>query len=74
MRRMVALERREQSMRDSSRLNNSQAAEFIGVSPCTLVTWRCTGRYSIPYVKVGKKVFYYLNDLQEWLESRKVTK
>ena len=59
-------------MQDNARLNNSQAAEFIGVSPYTLVTWRSTQRYSIPYVKVGKKVFYYVSDLREWLESRKV--
>jgi len=60
-------------MEHNSRLNNSEAAEFLGVSPCTLVTWRSTQRYSIPYVKVGKKVFYYLADLRAWLESRKVT-
>lgn len=59
-------------MSDNPKLNNSQAAKVLGVSPCTLVTWRCTKRYHIPYVKVGKKVFYYLDDLLTWLESRKV--
>jgi hypothetical protein len=59
-------------MQLNSRLNNSQAADVIGVSPHTLVTWRCTKRYDIPYTKVGKKVFYDLADLLAWLESRKV--
>ena len=59
-------------MTDNSRLDTSQAAQVLGVSPDTLVTWRCTKRYHVPYVKVGKKVFYYLDDLRAWLESRKV--
>jgi Helix-turn-helix domain len=59
-------------MQDNTRLSNSQAAEVLGVSPYTLVTWRCTRRYQIPYVKVGKKVFYYMDDLRAWLASRKV--
>ncbi|MGV0952815.1 MAG: helix-turn-helix domain-containing protein [Fluviibacter sp.] len=54
-------------------LDDPQAAEFIGVSPQTLPIWRCTGRYSIPYIKVGRKVRYRPEDLLAWLESRRVS-
>ena len=56
------------------RLNTEQAAEFIGVSAGTLPVWRCNGRYRLPYVKVGRKVFYLEDDLIEWLERRKVNR
>lgn len=53
-------------------LNDAQAAAFINVSPKTLPVWRSTGRYQIPYIKVGRKVRYRREDLIAWLESRKV--
>ncbi len=60
-------------MSNHSRLTTAEAAEFLGLSAETLTTWRCTKRYEIPYLKVGKKVFYVLTDLETWLESRKVS-
>jgi len=59
-------------MTDATKLNNAEAAQYLGVSPSTLLTWRCTRRYSIPYIKVGKKVLSDLDDLRAWLASRKV--
>jgi hypothetical protein len=53
-------------------LNNAQAADFLGVSPTTLTTWRCTRRYDLPYVKVGGLVRYQEADLLAFIESRKV--
>jgi hypothetical protein len=53
-------------------LNNREAADFIGMQPHTLETWRAAKRYPIPYTKVGGKVFYFAEDLIEWLQSRKV--
>jgi hypothetical protein len=53
-------------------LDNTEAADFIRVTPHTLETWRAAGRYSIPYTKVGGKVFYFAEDLVAWLQSRKV--
>ena len=53
-------------------LDNAQAAEFLGVSPTTLTTWRCTQRYDLPYVKVGGLVRYQEADLLAFIESRKV--
>jgi excisionase family DNA binding protein len=47
-----------------------QAAEYLKISSQTLAVWRCTGRYALPFVKVGRNVRYRLSDLNAWLESR----
>ena len=54
-------------------LDEKQAASFLNVKPGTLSVWRSTGRYSIPFVKVGRSVRYRLSDLNAWLESRTQT-
>lgn len=51
-------------------LNEKQAAKYLTVSPGTLSVWRSTGRYSLPFVKVGRRVRYRLSDLDAWLEAR----
>jgi len=47
-----------------------QTANYIGVTENTLSVWRCTKRYSIPYIKVGRLVKYRKSNLDTWLESR----
>jgi len=37
-------------------LNRNDAADYISVKPQTLSVWATTGRYSLPFVKVGRKV------------------
>ncbi|MEF8702924.1 MAG: helix-turn-helix domain-containing protein [Candidatus Accumulibacter sp. UW26] len=54
-------------------LTEQQAATLLHVTPGTLSVWRCTGRYSLPFVKVGRNVRYRLSDLNAWLESRTQT-
>lgn len=51
-------------------LDEKQAASVLSIKPGTLSVWRSTGRYSIPFVKVGRSVRYRLSDLNAWLESR----
>lgn len=51
-------------------LDEKQAAEILAVSPGTLSVWRSTGRYSIPFIKVGFAVRYSKKSLEIWLESR----
>jgi len=51
-------------------LNEQQAARTIDVTPGTLSVWRSTGRYNLPFIKVGRKVRYRRADLDAWLESR----
>lgn len=51
-------------------LSESQAADLLQVSPGTLSVWRSTGRYALPFVKIGARVRYRRGDLQAWLDSR----
>lgn len=51
-------------------LSEREAAAVLDVAPGTLSVWRSTGRYPIPFVKVGRKVRYRQADLEKWLESR----
>lgn len=51
-------------------LDEKQAADYLTVTPGTLSVWRSTGRYCLPFVKVGRRVRYRLSDLDAWLEAR----
>lgn len=51
-------------------INEKTAAAILGVSPGTLSVWRSTGRYRIPFIKVGRLVRYRPSVLHAWLESR----
>ena len=53
-------------------LTPEAAAEFLGMSVGTLAVWRCTKRYDLAYIKVGRTVKYNMDDLLAFLESRKV--
>lgn len=54
-------------------LSSADAAEFLGLAgPNVLAIWRCTRRYDLPYIKVGGKILYDVEDLLAFLESRKV--
>lgn len=52
-------------------LDTRQAAEFLGISPTTLITWRSTQRYDLPFIKIGGLVRYAESDLLAFIESRK---
>ena len=51
-------------------LTEHEAATYLDVTPGTLSVWRSTGRYKIPFVKVGRNVRYKRNDLEAWLNQR----
>ena len=53
-------------------LDNGPAAEYVGIEPHTLEIWRCTGRYKIRFIRVGRRIKYRRADLDDWLESRTV--
>ncbi|MBT2988020.1 MAG: helix-turn-helix domain-containing protein [Candidatus Thiodiazotropha sp. (ex Ctena orbiculata)] len=66
-------------MSDSTKLGNkplhplippTKTAETLGVSPGTLQVWRSTGRYNLPFVKVGGRVMYRPDDVQAFIERR----
>ena len=45
-------------------------AEKLDTTVGTLATWRASGRYALPFIKVGRKVLYRAVDVEKWLESR----
>jgi hypothetical protein len=51
-------------------LDEKAAAELLDTAPGTLSVWRSTGRYALPFLKVGRKVRYRRSDLLAWLETR----
>lgn len=51
-------------------VDETEAAEILDLAPGTLSVWRSTGRYAIPFIKVGRKVRYSRTALNAWLESR----
>ncbi|MCF7982418.1 MAG: helix-turn-helix domain-containing protein [Pseudomonadales bacterium] len=54
-------------------LNRAEASDYIGVKSQTLAVWASTGRYSLPFVKVGRKVLYRKEDLDQFLTRRTFT-
>ncbi|MGF6635220.1 helix-turn-helix domain-containing protein [Paraburkholderia sp. MM6662-R1] len=67
------------SMSAQSRLpdelvTNTEAAKILGVEPETLAQWRYLRKFaeSLPYFKVGRKVFYSKRDLFAFLETCRV--
>lgn len=56
--------------RSGDLLNDKAAAKVLDLKPGTLSVWRSTGRYSIPFVKIGHLVRYRRSALEAWLESR----
>ncbi len=55
---------------ENNLLDEKHAAEILDVAPGTLSVWRSTGRYALPFLKVGRKVRYRHADLLAWLDSR----
>ena len=49
-----------------------EAANILGVGEATLSIWRCTRRYPLPYVKVGRAVKYRLDAVEEFIRQRTV--
>lgn len=56
--------------RNGDLIDENTAADFLHISPGTLSVWRSTGRYQIPFIKVGHCVRYSKKSLEAWLESR----
>ena len=51
-------------------LNPPQAAEYLGLTEGTLSVWRCTGRYNLPFIKVGRMVKYRKSALDDGFCNR----
>ncbi|GIU43598.1 hypothetical protein TUM3794_29650 [Shewanella colwelliana] len=51
-------------------LTPSQVAEFLGITIGTLSVWRCTGRYPLNFIKVGRRVMYRQSDVENFINGR----
>jgi len=52
-------------------LTTIEAAQFLGVRPNTLEIWRCKKK-GPKYSKIGRRVLYDINDLEEYFSSQTV--
>ena len=50
-------------------LTPREAAKSLSISPRKL--WSMTASCEIPHVRIGRSVRYGIDDLKEWIESRK---
>ena len=53
-------------------LNESEAADLLGLRSQTLSLWRSTKRYDLPFIRVGRAIRYRLRDIAAFLERRTV--
>ncbi len=53
-------------------LTPNEAATLLGISPATLAVWRCTKRYHLRYVKVGKNVKYPADAIAAFIAERTI--
>jgi predicted DNA-binding transcriptional regulator AlpA len=51
-------------------LRNRQAATYVGLRPATLEKMRVIG-YGPRFVRLGRAIGYRIDDLDEWLASRR---
>lgn len=53
-------------------LTPQEAAQILGVTVQTLADWRCTKRYDLTYVKVGRLVKYPAAAVEAFIAARTV--
>lgn len=54
-------------------LTPNQVADYLGIDEQTLAVWRCTKRYKLAYIKTGRLVRYKLEDLNDFLDNRRMS-
>ena len=58
------------SKKPPAHLGDKETAQVLGVKTSTLAVWRSTGRYHLPFLKVGRLVRYRISDLADFLARR----
>ncbi len=53
-------------------LSNKESAAYLGIKTNTLTVWRCKNTQKIPYVKLGRRVFYRLKDLDSFIDKNQI--
>lgn len=57
-------------MSEPGMLTTPMAAHYLGLSPATLETMRTRGGGPV-FVKLGRRVLYQREDLDQWLSERR---
>lgn len=52
-------------------MNKKELAVMLGLSVFTIDSW-VSERREIPFVKMGKRVMFDINDIVEWIENHKI--
>lgn len=55
---------------ESELLSRKDAAKYLGVTEHTLAVWKCTKRYALPVVKIGRLVKYKRSDLDSFISRQ----
>jgi len=63
----------EETVSENSLMTRVEAARYLRIKPQTLALWACTGRYCLPYVRIGRRAMYRKSDLDAFLERRTIT-
>ncbi len=58
-------------MEQTQKLDNKQAAKYLGLAPQTLANFRFQGK-GPAYCKLGRRVLYQLKDLNEYVEGNRI--
>lgn len=56
-------------MAERTPLNTEEAARRLRLSVVTLEKWRAR-RFGPPFGRAGRRVFYFADDIQRWLEDQ----
>ena len=56
-----------------SLLSAKETAGLLGITESTLATWRCLGRYDLPYIKVGRLCKYRREAIEKFITDRTVS-
>lgn len=51
-------------------LTTAQLSAELGIARQTLNNWRCTGRFGLPFIRVGRAVRYRRADVEAFLRAR----
>ena len=54
-------------------LTRKEAANYFSLKEQTLAVWASTGRYELPFIKVGGRAMYSEEDLNNFLNARRRT-
>jgi len=56
-------------MNQQKYLLQKDVSEILNVRIETLNQWRCNQKYNIPYIKIGRRILYPIDQFYKWLES-----